>query len=63
MTNPNNPLGTIYSPEVLKRVVEWARKKGMHTIVDEIYALGTHRVSTEAGSALSTLQAKLRLLL
>jgi len=43
LTNPNNPLGTIYSPEVLKRVVEWARKKGMHTIVDEIYALGTHK--------------------
>lgn len=42
LTNPNNPLGTIYSPSVLRNCVDWARSKNMHTIVDEIYALSIH---------------------
>jgi aspartate/methionine/tyrosine aminotransferase len=45
LNNPNNPLGTIYSPKVVLRIVQWARSKGMHTIMDEIYALGVHKVS------------------
>lgn len=43
LTNPNNPLGIIYRRDVILRVIQWARSKGMHTIVDEIYALSTHR--------------------
>lgn len=42
LTNPNNPLGTIYSPSVIKSCINWARSKKMHTIVDEIYALSVH---------------------
>lgn len=45
LTNPNNPLGTIYSPTVIKNCITWARSKHMHTIVDEIYALSVHDVS------------------
>jgi hypothetical protein len=45
LTNPNNPLGTIYSPSVIKNCISWARTKKMHTIVDEIYALSVHDVS------------------
>lgn len=41
LTNPNNPLGVVYSPQVLRETVEWARAHDMHTIVDEIYALST----------------------
>jgi aspartate/methionine/tyrosine aminotransferase len=44
ITNPNNPLGVIYRPNVIQRCVQWARKRRMHTIVDEIYALSTHKV-------------------
>ena len=44
LTNPNNPLAVIYRPEVMLRTVAWARKRGMHTLVDEIYALSTHQV-------------------
>lgn len=44
LTNPNNPLGTIYSPEVMLRMISWARQRNMHTVVDEIYALGVHAV-------------------
>jgi aspartate/methionine/tyrosine aminotransferase len=43
ITNPNNPLGVIYKPEVLVNIVSWARKRKLHTIVDEIYALSTHQ--------------------
>lgn len=39
ISNPNNPLGVIYSPNAVRNIVEWARARKMHTIVDEIYAL------------------------
>lgn len=42
LTNPNNPLGTIYSPETMMRTIEWARGHGIHIIVDEIYGLSVH---------------------
>jgi len=43
LTNPNNPLAVCYRPDVILRTIQWARNKGMHTIVDEIYALSTHQ--------------------
>jgi 1-aminocyclopropane-1-carboxylate synthase len=43
ITNPNNPLGVIYGRDVLLSAVTWARKRNLHTIVDEIYALSTHK--------------------
>jgi Aminotransferase class I and II len=45
LTNPHNPLAVIYRPNVMQRCVDWARKRLMHTIVDEIYALTTHQVN------------------
>jgi aspartate/methionine/tyrosine aminotransferase len=42
LTNPNNPLGTIYSADTIKKSIDWARGKKIHTIVDEIYALSVH---------------------
>lgn len=45
LTNPNNPLGTICSPSVIKNCIDWAKSKKMHTIVDEIYALSVHDVN------------------
>jgi len=42
ITNPNNPLGVIYNKTIMIDVVTWARKRHVHTIVDEIYALSTH---------------------
>lgn len=42
LTNPNNPLGVIYKPQVLKDTIQWARKRNIHTIVDEIHALSAH---------------------
>lgn len=45
LTNPNNPLAVIYRPSVMLKSVQWARKRKLHTIVDELYALSTHDVS------------------
>ena len=42
LTNPNNPLGVIYKPQVLRDTIQWARKRNIHTIVDEIHALSAH---------------------
>ena len=39
LTNPNNPLGVVYKPYVLRDAIQWARKRNIHTIVDEIHAL------------------------
>lgn len=43
ISNPNNPLGVIYRPDVIKALIRWARKRQVHTIMDEIYALSTHK--------------------
>jgi len=43
LTNPNNPLGVIYEPHIIKNAIKWARKHNIQTIVDEIYALSTHK--------------------
>lgn len=59
LTNPNNPLGTIYSPTVLREIVEWARARDMHTIVDEIYALTTQN-PTDFESIIHVLDNDLR---
>lgn len=42
LTNPNNPLAVIHSPDVVRNAIGWARKRGLHTIMDELYALSNH---------------------
>lgn len=48
LTNPNNPLGTIYSADTIKNSIDWARSRNVHTVVDEIYGLSVHDVSCVA---------------
>mmetsp|Transcript_29680 Transcript_29680/g.65759 ORF Transcript_29680/g.65759 Transcript_29680/m.65759 type:complete len:596 (-) Transcript_29680:38-1825(-) len=43
LTNPHDPLGVIYRPQVMLNAISWARSRSMHTVVDEIYALSVHR--------------------
>ncbi|NND03360.1 MAG: aminotransferase class I/II-fold pyridoxal phosphate-dependent enzyme [Acidimicrobiia bacterium] len=38
-TNPNNPLGEVYSAEQVHEILAWAHKRGIHVVLDEIYAL------------------------
>lgn len=35
--NPNNPTGAVYSPEILRQIVEIARRHGLLILADEIY--------------------------
>ncbi|MCP4896102.1 MAG: aminotransferase class I/II-fold pyridoxal phosphate-dependent enzyme [bacterium] len=39
VTSPNNPLGTVYSPEEIDQILLWAENARIHVIFDEIYAL------------------------
>jgi aspartate/methionine/tyrosine aminotransferase len=38
-TTPNNPLGIVYSATQISEIVDWAKQRDVHLIVDEIYAL------------------------
>jgi 1-aminocyclopropane-1-carboxylate synthase len=60
ITNPNNPLGTIYPPELVRSAIEWARSRNMHTIVDELYALSIHDQTVVFESVIRTLNNDLR---
>ena len=48
LTNPHNPLGVVYSAETLLSCVTWARSKGIHVVVDEIYAMSVHQPNGNA---------------
>jgi len=39
ISNPHNPLGVIYSAAQLQLLLDWTRERGLHFVVDEIYAL------------------------
>jgi 1-aminocyclopropane-1-carboxylate synthase len=41
LTNPSNPIGSLYRSSDILAAIAWARSKGLHVIVDEIYALST----------------------
>lgn len=43
LTNPNNPCAVIYRADVVRNSVAWGRKHKLQIIVDEIYALSTHK--------------------
>jgi aspartate/methionine/tyrosine aminotransferase len=39
LTTPDNPLGRVYSASELDEILGWAERRGLHVVVDEIYAL------------------------
>ncbi|XP_035208973.1 1-aminocyclopropane-1-carboxylate synthase-like protein 1 isoform X2 [Stegodyphus dumicola] len=39
LINPDNPLGDVYSPELVMDILKFAQKHKLHAIVDELYAL------------------------
>jgi aspartate/methionine/tyrosine aminotransferase len=39
VTSPDNPLGTVSSPEEIGQVLAWAEERDLHVVFDEIYAL------------------------
>lgn len=38
-TSPNNPLGWVYSRDELLEILDWAERRDIHVVFDEIYAL------------------------
>lgn len=42
LCNPHNPLGTIYTLDVIKQILTFAKEEGLHVIFDEVYALSMH---------------------
>ncbi|XP_054443173.1 1-aminocyclopropane-1-carboxylate synthase-like protein 1 [Pteronotus mesoamericanus] len=53
LINPQNPLGDIYSPEELREYLEFARRHGLHVVVDEVYMLSVFEESLGYHSVLS----------
>ncbi len=42
LNSPSNPVGNVASAHELELVADWARKKGLYVLSDEIYSLVTH---------------------
>lgn len=38
-TTPNNPLGAVYGRDELEEVRAWTEERGLHLVLDEVYAL------------------------
>lgn len=47
LTNPGNPLGTLYPEATLKELLLWALKRGLHVLSDEIYANSKFGISVD----------------
>jgi 1-aminocyclopropane-1-carboxylate synthase len=43
LSNPQNPLGICYPPEVVNECIDWCRENKIHLISDEIYAGSIYR--------------------
>ncbi|XP_062951850.1 probable inactive 1-aminocyclopropane-1-carboxylate synthase-like protein 2 [Cynocephalus volans] len=53
LTNPQNPLGDVYSRDSLKEYLEFAKRYNLHAIIDEIYMLSVFDKSITFHSVLS----------
>lgn len=53
LSNPNNPLGTLYTEEELEMMAAFCLKNNIHLIVDEIYMLSVYDEDTKFKSVLS----------
>ncbi|EAU36107.1 predicted protein [Aspergillus terreus NIH2624] len=56
LCNPHNPLGRCYEPSVLRAIMAFCETRGLHLVVDEIYALSAsegrfHSTLTVSGTA------------
>ena len=41
LTNPHNPFGQCYPPEVLRELLRFCETRGLHFVSDEVYALSS----------------------
>lgn len=52
LVNPNNPLGDVYSPELIMSIMKFCQKQELHIIMDEVYALSAFSEEIEFHSTL-----------
>jgi aspartate/methionine/tyrosine aminotransferase len=50
-TNPDNPKGTVAPAAEIEMVVEWSRRRGIHLVIDEVYALSIHGMTPFVSAA------------
>ena len=55
ITNPNNPLGQCYPPEVMRECLQFCQAHDLHLISDEVYAISTFKSSSPLPPFVSTL--------
>ncbi len=62
-TSPDNPLGTVASPEEISRVLAWADDRDLHVVFDEIYALSVfgERIFTSCAELLPSLGERIHI--
>lgn len=41
-TSPNNPLGTVYTPAQVEEIIDWAERRDIHLVLDELFALSVY---------------------
>jgi aspartate/methionine/tyrosine aminotransferase len=41
-TNPDNPRGAVASRDQIELVIRWCERRGIHLVLDEVYALSIH---------------------
>lgn len=54
LTNPSNPLGIVYSRAELTAAMTWALDKGLHVVVDEVYASSVFATAAAQSSSSSS---------
>lgn len=54
LTNPGNPLGTLYPEMTLRELMLWALKRGLHVLSDEIYANSKFGASADEFVSMAT---------
>ncbi|GFT54448.1 probable inactive 1-aminocyclopropane-1-carboxylate synthase-like protein 2 [Nephila pilipes] len=52
LINPSNPLGDVYSPDLLLEIFSFCDEHDLHVIIDEVYALSTFSGGPQFHSAL-----------
>ena len=56
VTNPNNPMGTIYSDDTVRQMLAWCLDRKVHYVSDEVYALSVFKPHATFTSAITLAQ-------
>ena len=60
IASPNNPFGRLYRDATIIAAIGWARRHGIHTVVDEVYGCSVFGEGRQHHSAVALLHGDLR---